>query len=291
MITAKELQYVDLWASKIPMPGIEYSSNVMKEIEECYHIYKKIYLDKEYDFIFSNGEEIGFEISSKNLCHMLGIDYNNIKQDCFDNYRKNVLGTNTNDFTSFDLLEMLIANQDKVIEHDNNIKNKLKAINYYKSSIKCAIFRKLSDFDKFNFAAINYNPGDDKFEYDKQKTFFMPSNESVCPYFMVGIKIPEETEKKENEIPKYIITTLFAPQNPIEYFNNQEVIIPTQILISDNSELTRLNASPSKKIQLLTMYKNIINTYNIPNRINIYGDYESILNQQNNEKRLTRILK
>ena len=107
---------------------------------------------------------------------MLGIDYNNIKQDCFDNYRKNVLGTITSDFTSFDLLEMLIDNQDKVIEHDNNIKNKLKAINYYKSSIKCAIFRKLSDFDKFNFAAINYNPGDDKFEYDKQKLFFIPSN-------------------------------------------------------------------------------------------------------------------
>ena len=44
IITAKELQYVDLWASKIPMPGIEYSSNVMKEIEECYHIYKKYIL-------------------------------------------------------------------------------------------------------------------------------------------------------------------------------------------------------------------------------------------------------
>ena len=42
------------------------------------------------NFIFSNGEEITFEILSKNLCHMLGIDYSNIKSSYFDKYRKDV---------------------------------------------------------------------------------------------------------------------------------------------------------------------------------------------------------
>lgn len=47
MITLKELQYVDAWASKTPMPGIEYSREVMKEIENCYNIYNSLYKDKD----------------------------------------------------------------------------------------------------------------------------------------------------------------------------------------------------------------------------------------------------
>ena len=34
MITTKELQYVEAWATKIPMPGIEYSISVLKEMKE-----------------------------------------------------------------------------------------------------------------------------------------------------------------------------------------------------------------------------------------------------------------
>ena len=51
MITTKELQYVDDWAKKIPMPGIEYSTKVMQELEMCYKLYNDIYKDKEYYFI------------------------------------------------------------------------------------------------------------------------------------------------------------------------------------------------------------------------------------------------
>ena len=87
--------------------------------------------------------------------HMLGIDYQNIKNECFSDYRLNVLKTNSSNLSSYELLELLIENSEKVIEHDNNINNKLKAINYYKSGIKCQIFKKLSDFEKFNFAVIN----------------------------------------------------------------------------------------------------------------------------------------
>ena len=150
----------------------------------------------------------------------------------------------------------------------------MKILNYYKSQIKCNIFKKLSDFEKFNFAAINYNPQDNRYDYDKQKLLFIPSNESVCPYFVMGIKMSEY-----EKIQKYIVNTLMALQEPKRFFENQEVIIPTQILVSDNNELRKLNATAEEKIQLLTMYKNIINTYNIPNKLNISGDYEAMLNQ------------
>ena len=274
MITTKELQYVDLWASKIPMPGEEYSKQVIKELEECYKTYNEKYKNKEYNLIFSNGEEIDFGIMQSNLCHMLGIDYQNIKGEYFNNYRSKILGITTTNFSSIDLLEAILEHSDKVIEKDNQLTNKAKILNYYKSQIKCNIFKKLSNFEKFNFAAINYNRQDNRFDYDKQKLLFIPSNESVCPYFMMGIKLTD-TE----EIQKYIVSTLIAPQEPKKYFENQEVIIPTQILVSDNNELRKLNATAEEKIQLLTMYKNIINTYNIPNKLNISGDYESLLNK------------
>ncbi len=303
MITLKELQYVDAWASKTPMPGIEYSREVMKEIENCYNTYNSLYKDKEYNIIFSNGEEISFAILTKNLCHMLGIDYKNIKGDYFANYRRNVLGTSSENLASYELLELLIENSEKVIEHDNNILNRDKAINYYKSGIKCQIFRRLSNFDKFNFGAINYNPGDDKHDYSKEKVFFVASNEPVCPYFMMGIRSNSAVKDLEDEenIDKlsvnedsgnqYFVTTLFAPSNPKEKFENQEVIIPTQLLVSDNNELKRMNATPEEKIQLLTMYKSIINEYNIPNRINIYGDYETMLNDLSSSKEKSKVLK
>ena len=110
MITQKELQFVELWASKIPMPGIEYSREVMNEIKKSYETYNELYKDKEYNFIFSNGEEINFEILTKNLCHMLGIDYQNIKNECFSDYRLNVLKTNSSNLSSYELLELLIEN-------------------------------------------------------------------------------------------------------------------------------------------------------------------------------------
>ena len=289
MITQKELQFVELWASKIPIPGIEYSREVMNEIKKSYETYNELYKDKEYNFIFSNGEEINFEILTKNLCHMLGIDYQNIKNECFSDYRLNVLKTNSSNLSSYELLELLIENSEKVIEHDNNINNKLKAINYYKSGIKCQIFKKLSDFEKFNFAVINCTKNNANSDYTKEKYFFIPSNESVCPYFMMGIRLEEpvttfngeDPDKKDlNKNAKYFVTTLRAPSDPKEMFENQEVIIPTQLLVSDKDILRRANATPEEKINLLTMYKNIIHEYQIPNKLNIYGDYENMLNEQ-----------
>ena len=66
MITTKELQYVDLFASKIPMPGIEYSLETLDYIKRCLESFNEKYKGKEYSIIFSNGDEIQLEIQSKN---------------------------------------------------------------------------------------------------------------------------------------------------------------------------------------------------------------------------------
>ena len=270
MITKKELQFVDAWATKIPMPGIEYSSEAIDKVEECYETYEKKYKNKEYNIIFSNKEEITFEILPSNLCHMFGIDYNNIKDPYFKKYRKSVLKITNDDFTSLELLEAILNNKDKVIEKDNDINSKAKILNYYKLQIKSDIFRKLSDFEKFNFAAINPD-----FMQQHQELLFIPSNESNCPYFMTGI-IPKNPNKIEQ---KYVVNTLLAPTDVEKFFNNQEVIIPIELLISDNDQLKKTTATAEDKLKLLTMYKNIITTYNIKGNLNICGDYEMILNE------------
>ena len=66
-----------------------------------------------------------------------------------------------------------------------------------------------------------------------------------------------------------------APDNPREIFDNQEVVIPTQILITNNDILRKVSASPEEKIQLITMYTNIINRYGLQNRWIIF-DFDNI---------------
>lgn len=283
MISSKELKYVGLWANKVPMPGYEYSMDILNQIEECYNIFANKYSNKEYSFIFSNSEEIDFTITSKNLCHMLGIDYSNITNNFFDAYRKEVFGTAVNDFNSYRLLELLLEHKEKVAEMDNDSNNNAKAINYYKSAIKCTIFKKFSDFDKFNFAVINYVGNYPNVDYTKEKVLFMPSNEALTPYFMMNIVLDSASQE-----PIYVVKSLSAPVDPKEYFDDQEVIIPTQILYSDNSELRKIIATPEEKLQLLTMYSNIVNKYGVANNLDISGDYAAVLNEQANRKILTR---
>ena len=268
MLTIKELQYVDSWASKIPMPGVEYSLEVLKEMEKCYKIYLEKYRNKEYNILFSNSDEIDLVIQEKNLCHMLGVDFSNIRNDYFTDFRLEAFGNSSSVFTSFDLLELIFENMEKVAELDNDPTNKAKAINYYKSSIKCDIFKKLSDFSNFNFISVNS-------KNENVKNLVIPSYEALTPYFMMGIIL--STNLEDNG--KYVVNTLIAPTNPKEYFDGNEASIPTQMLITDNAKLSKIKATPEEKIKLLTIYSNIVNKYNITNMMNIYGDYENQLNE------------
>lgn len=290
MITKKELEYVDSWARKCPNPGKNYSEETLYMLKEAVDTYRKLYLGRNYSIIFSNGEEIQYELLEKNLAHMLGIDYKNISNEYFDQFRKRILGLdNGYTFSSYQLLCSIIENIDKLIDYDSH--NGCKAINYYKVRIKCEIFGKLSDFSKFNFGCINFNPTTYErikgkpFSGNSTKFLFVPSNEGVCPYFMIGIKedadsITSSSDSYDDTEPRnngYITETSIAPSTPQNFFQEQEFIIPTQILMSTDDILEKMNATPEEKINLLNMYKAIITKYGLPNMLNIQNDYEVLL--------------
>jgi hypothetical protein len=292
MITKKELGYVNLWANKVPYPGQNYCEEAMEKLTRSFDMYLTDYQGKKYNITFSNNEEIEFEILSKNICHMLGIDHNNLSGDYFKAFRKDVLNYNPDDsISAFELLKLIIQNKEKVMrfDYDNAKKNNnTRVINYYKSSIKCDIFNKMANLSDFNYGCINFSKEKYNniypnlpFSSNSIKFLYTPSNEVISPYYMMGIKIDEGQSKtitfNEEESDTYIVETLMAPENFINIFNDQEVVIPTQILVDNNSELDKLKATNEDKIKLLREYRAIINEYKLSDRMNIYGDYLSLL--------------
>lgn len=292
MISINELRYVNSWNNRCPYPGIEYAKVATERLKASFEDFKKYYYNKKYSMILSNGEQVNLEIKSKNICHMLGVDYKNLMSDYFTDFRNNVLGINGK-VNSFTLLSELINNMDAVLNYDNN--GGSKVLNYYRLMIKNAIFEKLSDFSQFNFGVLNF----DKEKYYSNVTFnstkflYVQSNEAICPYFMMGILEEEndntEVDRSEFDKPPYAVETLFAPNSPGEMFKNQEVAIPTQIEIDNGNTLTKKIATAEEKLALLNQYKLIVSTFNIPNNVNINGDYEAILASESS-KRLTKKL-
>lgn len=289
MITSKELGYVFKEPTRVPYPGIDYAYDATDKLIVAYHDYKKYYYDKQYDIVLSNGEQITFEILKMNLCHMLGIKATDLMNPYFNDFRQSVLKMNTDErITSFDLLEALIEHIDEVTEYDFHAKGKI--LNYYRLMVKCSIFEKLSDFSRFDFGVINFdkeyynNTSSVTTSIKSEKLLYVQSNEPIAPYFIMGI-LPNNGERTN---PDYVVETLFAPENPQSFFNCQEVTIPTQILINSNNDLQKIEATPSEKIALLNQYRAIVERYNIPNRLNIFSDYESVLATQSAKSRTRR---
>jgi len=278
MISLTELQYVNSWTRGLPYPGIEYSKESFKKLKAATQMYESNYRNRQYEISFSNGEQIFFEIQIKNLCHMLGVDYKNLTNEYFDEFRQDILRIeNTVKLSSYDLLMALLEHQDDVLEYD--LENGGKVLNYYRIRIKCDIFDKLSDFSKFDFGCIIFD--DDTYTRTSSKNrlgnatkyFYLPSQESVCPYFMMGINKSETSEY-------YYVETLVAPTNSRDFFNDQVVVMPTQIVVTNEEAMHKYSASANEKIHLLNQYKELVQQFQIPNRIDIFGDYLATLAEE-----------
>lgn len=276
MISKKELQYVSSYASAVPFPGKNYAINVMEYLKKCLEIYKEVYADKTFSFIFSNGEEIDFSLLNRNLCHLLGVNFKSLTSDDAKETMEEVLGFKKDERkTSYEVLSRIIDRADDVINNDADFK-KYKIMNYYKSLAKSEMFLSLSAFDKFNFGCINFDKStfaenaQSNFTPASTKFLFTQSNEAVTPYFMMGLKYDEGCCM-------YVPETLIAPDNYAKFFLNQELVLPTQILIDNMKNLNKISATNEEKLALLNLYKFIINTYKTNSRINIFSDYESIL--------------
>ena len=88
----------------------------------------------------------------------------------------------------------------------------------------------------------------------------------------------EESKLLTNDEP-YIIETTLAPYTAKEFFKNQQVIIPTQILKDTNKQFEKIPASPEDKIRLLKEYRSILMNYGISDNLDIYADYMAMLSQ------------
>lgn len=278
MISRKELEYVNQSAVAVPFPGRNYASDAIDLLIKSYEIYKKNYQGKIYNFIFSDGEEINFQMLEKNIAHLFGINCKNLFSDAMQSTTSSVL-----DFRAYqtggadELLKRIINRAEDVIKNDSNPSN-YRLLNYYRILIKCSAFTKLSTFENFNFGCLDF----DKSRYEQQtntpfgpnssKFFFVPSDEAVIPYFMMGIK-------KDSLADFYIPETIFAPNNFAQMIDCQTFVLPIQILINDNFNFTKINATPKEKIELLNLYKSIIGTYQTQTFIEIFNDYESMLRQ------------
>lgn len=302
MITRKELSYVNSWANRVPYPGKEYCEIAMDKLTECVDLFLDTYAGRKYVITFSNLDEIELEVKYKNICHMLGIDFKNLSGEYFKDFRSDVLSIDPEaSVSSFELLKSIISNKDKVLKYDET--NTTRSINYYKVSIKADIFKKLADLSQFNYGCINFNKDrfvqlnpSTNFSSNSTKFLYTSSDESVSPYFLMGLRKEENNEKndcsseEEAEYEKntsYIVETLIAPELISNFFNSQEVIIPTQILTDLNGTLTKTSATPEEKIRLLKEYRAIVSQYDLPNTINIYGDYLSCLKDAQSQKQKT----
>lgn len=276
MISKRELQFVNQYAKSVPFPGTNYALSSAEELIKAFQIYLKQYKNKGYSFIFSNGEEINFEILSKNLSHLLGVDYKNIMSEPMYETSERVLGLSTLENNStFGVLERIIERIEEVVKNDSN-PNNYKILNYYRIMIKSTAFSKLTNFEKINFGCIDFN----KEEYENSlgqvytsqstKYFFTPSNEAVTPYFMMGIT-------KDSSSDLYVPETIIAPENFRSFFENQILLLPVQLLVNDNFEFNKIKVTSEEKIKLLNMYKYIITGYKTNSFIDIYNDYENVL--------------
>ena len=289
MITLKELNYVNTLAYKTPYPGSKYAEDAVQKLISSVEEYDEHYKDKEYDIILSDGSQFTLNIMSKNLCHMLGIDYKNLTNEYFTTFREDVLGI-YNIPRSYDFLKLLIENIDKVLAYDHD--NKGKVFNYYRMMIKCSIFEKLSDFSRFNFGVINFDK--DTFinktginrSSNAEKLLYVQSNEQNCPYFMMGI-LKEKNPETMEQVGTYAVETLFAPTDTQNFFDGQKAAIPTQILIISDI-MQKLEATASEKLALINQYNSIVNQYGLENQMNIYGDYLATLSKEDSELTLTR---
>lgn len=304
MITRKELSYVNLWANRTPNPGENYCLEAMKALKKSIDLFNESYNNNKYNITFSNNEEIELEIKSRNLAHMLGIDTKNIFNDALKSFREDILNINaTEHISSYELLNVISDKFEKIIEFDMREDCNIKFINYYKVLIKSRIFSKLGSLSDFKYACINFdkeeflkNNDNKKYNSKSTKFLYLPSDEPICPYFAMGILPDVEHYIQDNNIEDddtymindndvpHIVETLIAIDNPKPFFQNQEVVIPTQILLDTNAKLNRFNADATRKKDLLKEYRNIITEYNLDNRINIYSDYFAMLSKEEEKK-------
>lgn len=82
----------------------------------------------------------------------------------------------------------------------------------------------------------------------------------------------------------YIPETIIAPEKFQDFITEQILLVPIQVLVSDNCDLSKICATSEEKLHLLNMYKGILSEYKTNSFIDIYNDYENILKENSGRK-------
>ena len=287
MISKQEVKYFNSLAKDVPFPGTDYAYDVINRLSKALNIFKSKYDGKTYNILLSDGEEITFEMQSRYLAHLLGIDYKTLVND--ENMKKllyDILGfEDDNQINSYSVLCRIVENGDRVIDNDELSFDKI--LNYYKIMSKVSCFECLAGFNEFNFGYLAFDKKiferriGNNFTPNSVGYIFSKTEEKFAPLCMMGLKY-------DNYLDAMIPETFITPPNFADYLYCQELLLPIQLVISDDINLTKLSATPEEKIRLLNWFKSLIKTYDTNSFINVFGDYEMTLNEMATKRKILK---
>ena len=73
-----------------------------------------------------------------------------------------------------------------------------------------------------------------------------------------------------------------------DFFKDQEVVIPTQIITTTSDQMIKKEADPNEKLALINQYNAIVSELSIPNKLNIFGDYQAMLVEDSKKRIRTK---
>ena len=283
-ISTAEIEYANVFARYAPFPGSNYAESAINKLAKAHLIFKNKYEGKKYSLTLSNNEEFHFEIKSKNIAHLLGIDYKNLSSDAMKETVYDVLGIdNTYDnHPAYDYLTAILERAEDVIKNDGT-RGKKKILNYYKSMIKSSAFSKLSDFEDFKFGVVNFDNKKyvpvctENFSPRSTKYIFTDNGEILLPYSMLGfVEDNSPDNQKGINVPETILLT--GPKEFGRLLDRLELLLPISLLVNDENELSKETATALQTLRLLQLYKNIEAKYGAEYAYtNIFGDCYSIV--------------
>ncbi len=253
----EDTKYIDLWAKKVPYPGIEYCSSVLDKLEECYNLFRS----KKYTIELSDDEVISIYIWSRNIRHLLGIDARNINGENFETFRKKILGLKGK-YDSVDLVDAIVENKEKVLNYDE-IRNRSYALNYYRIDATCEAYKNLSNLTKFDYGCITPNSQKSeltgKFQKGKYKFLYKESDSDAFSHYFLAI---QKYNDRNNE---YFADTYLSYGNSKPFFTNQDITLPYRVSTNINS----YNITKEQMLELLIKYKELVEKYNIESKMKI----------------------
>ena len=260
MIKKEDAIHMNKKASHAPFPGSSFAYDAINQLSYALALYSKKYENKKYNLILSNGEEIIFEIKKNHLAHILGVDLKTIFSD--KNMKQEfckLLEIGENDkLSSFEILSKMVENADLLIEHDETNKNRF--FNYYRMMVKSMLFNGLPPLEKFDYGIVNFDREkflrtfSRRFSPRAKKYLMFPTDDEEIEFCFLGFT-------KENKSDVLVPEVFLTPINFRNFLYSQELLLPEELIVDGQKRSEVLVPTKTEKIQLLNLYKSIIEMY------------------------------